>query len=429
MASSALHIAIVLSPFLVLPFVGWLGSGGKTRSVVAALVPAGLTGYFAYAWVLVNRSGAFSVSAQWAPALNLSLSFRFDGLSTLFAILIAAVGTLIVVYAAKYFEHHPQAGRFNVALFAFMGSMLGLVLSDNVIALFVFWELTGFTSYMLIGFDHERPEARRAATQALLVTGGGGLALLAAGILMLQAGGTAQLSELAGHGSLAADPTYVGIVALLLLAAFTKSAQFPFHFWLPNAMQAPTPVSAYLHSATMVKAGVYLVARMTPIIGGTMLWTGTITIVGAVTMLVGAGRAMIETDLKRVLAYSTISALGILMLLFAIGTPAAVTAGLAYLLAHACYKGALFLVAGAVEHETGTQGCLDAGGPAAHNARRRLLPPAWRLHRWRGFRCSVGSSRRSSCTTRSGVLLFRGHGAWFSLPPPSPRACASERPA
>src|SRR4029079_2632923 len=189
--------------------------------------------YFACAWVVVNRSGAFSVSVQWAPALNLSLSFRFDGLSTLFAILIAAVGTLIVVYAAKCFEHHPQAGRFYVALFAFMGSMQGLVLSDNVIALFVFWELTGFTSYMLIGFDHERPEARRAATQALLVTGGGGLALLAAGIMMLQARSTAQLSELAAHGSLAPHPAYVGIVSLLLLAAFTKSAQFPFHFWLP----------------------------------------------------------------------------------------------------------------------------------------------------------------------------------------------------
>jgi multicomponent Na+:H+ antiporter subunit A len=179
---------------------------------------------------------------------------------------------------------------------------------------------------------------------------------------MLQAGGTAQLSELAGKGSLIADPAYVGIVSLLLLAAFTKSAQFPFHFWLPNAMQAPTPVSAYLHSATMVKAGVYLVARMTPIVGGTMLWTGTITIVGAVTMLIGALRATIETDLKRVLAYSTISALGILMLLFANGTPAAVTAGLVYLVAHACYKGALFLVAGAVEHETGTRdGSVVAG--------------------------------------------------------------------
>jgi multicomponent Na+:H+ antiporter subunit A len=236
-----------------------------------------------------------------------------------------------------------------------MGSMLGLVLSDNVIALFVFWELTGFTSYLLIGFDYERPEARRAATQALLVTAGGGLALLAAGLLMLRAGSTPLLSELAGRGSLARDPAYVGIVALLLLAAFTKSAQFPFHFWLPNAMQAPTPVSAYLHSATMVKAGVYLIARMTPMVGGTMLWTAAIAIVGAVTMVVGALRVLIETDLKRVLAYSTISALGILMLLFALGTPEAVTAGLAYLLAHACYKGALFLVAGAIEHETGTR--------------------------------------------------------------------------
>jgi multicomponent Na+:H+ antiporter subunit A len=323
--------------------------------VWSALLPAGLTVYFVHTLVLVNTGGPFSVSAQWAPALNLSLSFWFDGLSTLFAILIAGVGTLIVVYSAKYFEGHPQAGRFYVVLFAFMGSMLGLVLSDNVIALFVFWELTGFTSYLLIGFDHERPEARRAATQALLVTGGGGLALLAAGLLMLRAGSTPLLSELARHGSLAGDPVYVGIVALLLLAAFTKSAQFPFHFWLPNAMQAPTPVSAYLHSATMVKAGVYLVARMTPIVGGTMLWTTTLAIAGAMTMALGALRVLTETDLKRVLAYSTISALGILMLLFAMGTPVAVTAGLAYLLAHACYKGALFLVAGALEHETGTR--------------------------------------------------------------------------
>lgn len=355
LSSAGLHIAIILSPFLALPLAGWLGGRGATRSGLLALIPGGLTAYFAYDLALVSRNGPFSFSAQWAPALNLSLSFRFDGLSTLFAALIAAVGALIVAYAAKYLEHHHQAGRFHAALFAFMGSMLGLVLSDNVIALFVFWELTGFTSYLLIGFEHERPEARRAATQALLVTGGGGLALLAAGILMLQAGGTAQLSELAARGSLAADPAYVGIVLLLLLAAFTKSAQFPFHFWLPNAMQAPTPVSAYLHSATMVKAGVYLIARMTPIVGATPIWTGTIVIVGAITMLLGAVRAIVETDLKRILAYSTISALGILMLLFAIGTPWAVTAGLLYLLAHACYKGALFLVAGAVEHETGAR--------------------------------------------------------------------------
>ena len=355
MSPAALHIAVILSPFLTIPLVSWAGGSRTVRSLLPALIPGWLTVYFTYIYLVVSGSGPFTVTAEWAPELNLSLSFRFDGLSALFATLIAAVGTLIVVYAAKYLEHHPHARRFNGALFAFMGSMLGLVLSDNVIALFVFWELTGFTSYLLIGFEHERPEARRAATQALLVTGGGGLALLAAGILMLQAGGTAQLSELAAKGSLAAAPTYVGIVSLLLLAAFTKSAQFPFHFWLPNAMQAPTPVSAYLHSATMVKAGIYLVARMTPIVGATAIWNWTITVVAAITMVVGAARAMTETDLKRILAYSTISALGILMLLFAIGTPTAVTAGLVYLVAHACYKGALFLVAGAVEHETGTR--------------------------------------------------------------------------
>ena len=185
MLPEALHVAIILSPFVTLPAVGWLGSG-RDRARLLALIPAALTGYFTYTFSLVSRSGPFSVTGTWAPALNLSLSFRFDGLSALFAVLITGVGTLIVIYAAKYLEHHPYAGRFHVALFAFMGSMLGLVLSDNVIALFVFWELTGFTSYLLIGFEHERPEARRAATQALLVTGGGGLALLAAGILLLR---------------------------------------------------------------------------------------------------------------------------------------------------------------------------------------------------------------------------------------------------
>jgi multicomponent Na+:H+ antiporter subunit A len=234
--------------------------------------------------------------------------------------------------------------------------MLGLVLSDNVILLFVFWELTGFTSYFLIGFEHDRSEARRAALQALLITGAGGLALLAGGLLLAQASGTTSLSEMFSRGSIfAGDPRYIAIVALILLAAFTKSAQFPFHFWLPNAMQAPTPVSAYLHSATMVKAGVYLVARMTPLVGGTPVWIYSITTVGALTMIGASYRAVFESDLKRILAYSTISALGVLMLLLGIGTPQATTAALVYLLAHACYKGALFLVAGAVEHQTGTR--------------------------------------------------------------------------
>ena len=361
MPSQAFHVAIILTPFIVLPLAGWLGRR-TARARLLALIPAALTGYFIYTFSSVATRGPFSVTMPWAPGLNLSLSFHFDGLSLLFATLITAVGTLIVLYSVKYLEAHPHAGRFQVSLFAFMGSMLGVVLSDNAIALFVFWELTGFTSYLLIGFDHDRRDARRAATQALIVTGAGGLALLASAILLVRAGGTSSLSELLGRGSLTGHPLSAGITCLVLAAAFTKSAQFPFHFWLPNAMQAPTPVSAYLHSATMVKAGVYLVARMTPILGGTMLWNGTITMIGALTMVGGSYRALLETDLKRVLAYSTISALGVLMLLFGIGTPQAATAGLVYLLAHACYKGALFLVAGAVEHETGTRDVRELGG-------------------------------------------------------------------
>ena len=362
MLPDAVHVAMVLSPFAALPAVGWLASRRGGLAHLPALIPAALTGYFAYAFWLVGLRGPFTVTSAWAPALDLSLSFRFDGLSALFATLIAGAGTLITIYARTYLEAHPHVGRFHVALFAFMGSMLGVVLSDNLIVLFVFWELTGFTSYLLIGFEHERPEARRAATQALIVTGGGGLALLAAALLLADARGTALLSDLVSRGPLTGHPLYGGIVALVLLAAFTKSAQFPFHFWLPNAMQAPTPVSAYLHSATMVKAGIYLVARMTPLLGGTDMWTGTIAVAAALTLTVGALRALFETDLKRVLAYSTISALGILMLLFGIGTPQAVTAGLVYLIAHACYKGALFLVAGAVEHETGTRNVAALGG-------------------------------------------------------------------
>ncbi len=347
---------------MALPVAGWLGARSRDRSQLLALIPAALTGYFTHALWLVSTSGPFTVSLPWAPRLNLSLSFHLDGLSALFATLICAVGTLIVVYATKYLEGHPHAGRFQISLFAFMGAMLGLVLSDNLLVLFVFWELTGFTSYLLIGFEHESQDARRAATQALLVTGGGGLALLAAAILLVRTGGTASLSALLARGSLVDAPLYLGITCLVLLAAFTKSAQFPFHFWLPNAMQAPTPVSAYLHSATMVKAGVYLVARMTPLLGGSLFWTGTVTVVGAFTMIGGSYRALLETDLKRVLAYSTISALGVMMLLFGTGTPQAVTAGLLYLLAHACYKGALFLIAGAIEHETGTRDVTALGG-------------------------------------------------------------------
>jgi multicomponent Na+:H+ antiporter subunit A len=387
--SQGLHVAIVVLPFVALPAAAWLGRRGTGRARLLALLPAALTAYYTYALWLVRTGGPFNVTGTWASALNLSLSFRFDGLSTLFAVLISGVGTLIVVYAGGYFDGHRDAGRFYASLFAFMGSMLGLVLSDNVLVLFVFWELTGLTSFLLIGFEHERPEARRAATQALIVTGGGGLALLAAGLVLINVAGTPLLSEMAARGPLTHHPQYVAIVILVLLAACTKSAQFPFHFWLPDAMQAPTPVSAYLHSATMVKAGVYLVARMTPLVGGAPPWTATITAVAALTMAIGAVRAIVETDLKRLLAYSTISALGVLMLLFGAGTARAATAGLVYLLAHACYKGALFLVAGAVERQTGTRDVARLGGL------RRVMP-------WTATGAALAAA------SMAGVPLFAG---------------------
>jgi multicomponent Na+:H+ antiporter subunit A len=281
---------------------------------------------------------------------------RLDCLGLLFALLITGIGALIVLYASRYLEGHAHASRFYASLFGFMGAMLGVVLSDNLLTLFVFWELTGFTSYLLIGFEHERAAARGAALQALIVTGAGGLALLAAGVLLVDVSGTTSLSAMAAQrAAIVASPFYGAIAGLVLLAAFTKSAQVPFHFWLPNAMEAPTPVSAYLHSATMVKAGVYLMARMTPIVGATPLWTTVVTVAGAATMVVGAYRAVQETDLKRILAYSTLSALGVLTMLLGVGTREAIVAALVYLVAHAGYKGALFMVAGAIDHEAGTR--------------------------------------------------------------------------
>lgn len=346
----------VLSPFVVAIAAAWFVSRFPHRAAVLAAWPALLTIVLGSQLRNAAHGGARLIELPWAPSLGLSLSFNLDGLGLLFAILIAGIGALIVVYASRYLAGHAHAGRFYASLFAFMGAMLGVVLSDNILTLFVFWELTGFTSYLLIGFEHERASARAAALQALIVTGAGGLALLAAGVLLVDVSGAAEISAMAAErASIVASPFYAAIAGLVLLAAFTKSAQVPFHFWLPNAMEAPTPVSAYLHSATMVKAGVYLIARMTPIIGSTPVWTTAVTVAGAATMIVGAYRAVQETDLKRILAYSTVSALGVLTMLLGVGTRDAIVAALTYLVAHAGYKGALFLVAGIVDHEAGTR--------------------------------------------------------------------------
>ncbi len=360
---------LILSPFAVAIPAGWLVSRFPQRAGMLAAWPALLAVLFGYALLTAVPGTGRLIELPWAPSLGLSLSFNLDGLGLLFATLITAIGALVVLYASRYLAGHARAGRFYASLFAFMGAMLGVVLSDNVLTLFVFWELTGFTSFLLIGFEHENPAARAAAVQALLVTGGGGLALLGAGVLLVDAAGTASLAAMAtDRASLVVSPFYVAMAILVLLAAFTKSAQVPFHFWLPNAMEAPTPVSAYLHSATMVKAGVYLIARMTPVLGSTALWTTAVTVAGAATMVVGAWRAVQETDLKRILAYSTLSALGVLTMLLGVGTHETILAALVYLVAHAAYKGALFMVAGVIDHETGTRDISQLAGL------RRVMP-------------------------------------------------------
>ena len=354
---------LVLSPFLIALPAAWFVSRFPRRAGLLAGWPALLAIVLGNELMSTAARDERLIELPWASSLGLSLSFYLDGLGLLFATLITGIGALVVVYASRYLDGHPHGSRFYASLFAFMGAMLGVALSDNVLTLFVFWELTGFTSFLLIGFEHDRPAARAAASQALMVTGAGGLALLAAGVLLVDVAGTANLSAMAAARAPILDsPFYVAIVVLTLLAAFTKSAQVPFHFWLPNAMEAPTPVSAYLHSATMVKAGVYLIARMTPIIGSTPLWTTAVTVAGAVTMVVGAYRAVQETDLKRILAYSTLSALGVLTMLLGVGTRDAIIAALVYLVAHAGYKGALFLVAGVIDHEVGTRDISVLGG-------------------------------------------------------------------
>ncbi|MBW3635239.1 MAG: putative monovalent cation/H+ antiporter subunit A [Armatimonadetes bacterium] len=312
---------------------------------------------------------AMREALPWASELGLSLSFSLDGLSLLFGLMISGIGVLVLIYAGGYLKGHPQLGRFYAYLLLFMASMLGLVLADNLLALFVFWEGTSISSYLLIGFNHRSETARKAALQALLVTGGGGLALLGGLLLLGIVGGNWEMSALAAQGDLIrAHAQYGPILILVLVGAFTKSAQFPFHFWLPNAMEAPTPVSAYLHSATMVKAGIYLLARLSPTLGGTEMWTSALTLFGGATMIVGGVLALLQTDIKRLLAYSTISALGTLTLLLGIGTTAAIQAFAVFLLAHALYKGALFMVAGTLDHETGTRDLEKMGGL------RRVMP-------------------------------------------------------
>lgn len=357
-------LLVVLSGFVLAVLApGLYRLTGEKACWLAALLPAAITAYLLGQIDRLDEGQVLLESHAWAANLDLQMDFALDGLSLLFGLLIAGMGTVVLVYSHGYFAGYKTLGRFLLLILVFMAAMLGMVFSDNLLLLFVFWELTTYSSYFLIGFNHEDPRARDAARQALLVTAGGGLALLAGLILLGVTAGTFQISQLVvAEGAIREHALYLPILILIGLGALTKSAQFPFHFWLPDAMQAPTPVSAYLHSATMVKAGIYLLARFHPVLGGTFYWSVIFATLGAITMVMAAWLAFHRTDLKQILAYSTVSVLGMLTMLLGLGTELAVTAAVLTLLAHAMYKGALFLVVGAIDHETGERDIALLGG-------------------------------------------------------------------
>ena len=337
-------------------------SNGLT-GVVPVLFAGALFVYFASLVPTIAAAEVIRVTIPWIPSLGIELAFLVDGLSLTFSLLISGIGTLVLLYSNTYLAGHPQYARFALFLTAFMVSMLGLVLADDLILLFVFWELTTLTSYMLIGFSHETEKSRRNALQALFVTGAGGLAFLAGLILLAAASGTTSISGIiAQGGALKEHAMYLPILILLLAGTFTKSAQVPFHFWLPNAMAAPTPVSAFLHSATMVKAGVYVMARMHPAMSGTDVWLWTLTILGAVTAVFASLLALRQTDLKQALAYTTLMALGTLTLFLGQESGYAMTAFATFLIVHSLYKASLFLVVGCIDLSTGTRETDQLGG-------------------------------------------------------------------
>jgi multicomponent Na+:H+ antiporter subunit A len=325
---------------------------GGPAGWVSILLPAALFAFFLQYLPPVAAGEDLLWRIDWVPTLGVTLGMHLDGLSLIFALLITGIGTLVALFATAYLGHEPHYARFVLYLLSFMIGMLGLVLSDNLLALFVFWEITTISSYLLIGYNADDAKSRRNALQALLVTGTGGLAFLAGIVLIGTAAGTFEISEI---GDLTGHALYPAILVLVLAGAFTKSAQVPFHFWLPNAMAAPTPVSAYLHSATMVKGGVYLMARLNPQLGGTDAWFWTLTIFGGVTAVFASFVAIRQTDIKQILAYTTLMALGTLTLFIGAGGDTAIEAAMLFLVVHALYKAALFLMIGTVDHGTGTR--------------------------------------------------------------------------
>jgi len=355
---------LVLVPFLGSILVAWVGGRGRMLSAYATTVVT-----FSAVMLLLPLIGGVMQGEtlvwrhEWLGAAGLALSFRLDGLGLLFALMILAIGLLVILYARYYLSERDPMGRFYAYLLLFQGSMLGVVLSEHLIQLLIFWELTSISSFLLISYWRHREDARQGARMALAITGGGGLAMLAGFLLLGEMVGSYELSVILASGEVIREhPWYVPMLVLVLLGVFTKSAQFPFHFWLPHAMAAPTPVSAYLHSATMVKAGVFLLARLFPALAYTPEWSWLVGGAGLITLLLGAYTALFKHDLKGLLAYSTISHLGLITLLFGMGTPLAAVAAVFHIMNHATFKASLFMAAGIIDHEAGTRDMRKLNG-------------------------------------------------------------------
>ena len=369
-----------LALIAALPFLGAL-TPALTHRFGRSIATATVALFTAAALLLILQHVPAIMAGQtittqinWLPTLGLNANFRLDGLALLFALLILGIGLLIQIYARFYLDTSEPYARFLTYLMLFQGAMLGIVLSDNILLLLVFWEMTSLSSFLLIGFWSHLPKARQGARMALATTGAGGLAMIA-GLLMLgHVAGGYDLSTILGQkAAIQASPLYLPALLLILLGAFTKSAQFPFHYWLPHAMAAPTPVSAYLHSATMVKAGLFLLARLWPVLAGTPEWFWIVTSAGLITMSFAAGVALFKDDLKAILAYSTVSHLGLITFLLGLGTKAAATAAIFHILCHATFKAALFMLAGIVDHATHTRDIRALGGL------RRAMPISFAL--------------------------------------------------
>ena len=362
--------ATALSLIIGLPLVGGtlLTTAASRRSGRAAGWALAAATAAALAIVITVAPAVFAgrpVTTTWAwiPTIGLNIALRLDGLALFFALLILGIGLLVILYARYYLSATDPPGKFYARMAFFMGAMLGVVLADNLLLLVIFWELTSLASFLLIGYRQHREDAREGARMALAVTGAGGLALLAGFLVLGEVAGSFEISEIVGVADrVRSDPRYPVALILILLGAFTKSAQFPFHFWLPGAMAAPTPVSAYLHSATMVKAGAFLLARLYPVLGGTSLFMYVVATVGLVTFAVGAYVAVFKHDLKGLLAYSTMSHLGLITFLIGLDSPLSNVAAVFHVGNHATFKASLFMAAGIIEHESGTRDMRRLGG-------------------------------------------------------------------